>query len=128
MKIRLTGELPKQGEVYHMFIVAMRECLTNGVRHANATELQIAIHQDDSSVSMQITNNGMIPKGNIVPKGGLLNLEHHIAALGGTVEVQSKPVFSLTVTLPGMQEESNEADIDCRGSKDASELYGTYPF
>lgn len=105
VKIRLTGELPKQGEVYHMFVVAMRECLTNGVRHAGATELQIAMHQDDSGLSMRITNNGVIPKGEIVPKGGLLNLEHHMIALGGTMEVQSNPVFALTVTVPGMKEE-----------------------
>lgn len=104
VKIRLTGELPKQGEVYHMFIVAMRECLTNGVRHADATELQIAIHQDDSDVSMRITNNGVTPKDEIVPKGGLLNLKDHIAALGGAMEVQSKPVFALIVTVPKMKE------------------------
>lgn len=104
VKIRLTGELPKQGDVYHIFVVAMRECLTNGVRHADATELQIAIHQDDSDLSMRITNNGEIPKGEIVPKGGLLNLEHHIIALGGTMEVESKPVFALTITVPSMKE------------------------
>lgn len=100
VKIRLTGELPKQGDVYHMFVVAMRECLTNGVRHADTTELQIAIHQDDSDLSMRITNNGVLPKGEIVPKGGLLNLEHHITALGGTMEVQSRPIYALTVTVP----------------------------
>lgn len=104
VKIRLTGELPKQGEAYHIFVVAMRECLTNGVRHADATELQIAIRQEDSDLSMRITNNGVIPKGEIVPKGGLLNLESHIIALGGMMEVQSKPVFALTVTVPGMKE------------------------
>ena len=104
VKIILTGEMPEQTEVYNAFIVAMRECLTNGVCHAGATELQIDIRQDDSSLSMRITNNGTVPKGEIVPKGGLKNMEHYIINLQGTVKIQSLPVFALTVTVPFAKE------------------------
>ncbi len=104
VKIILTGEMPEQTEVYNAFIVVMRECLTNGVCHAGATELQIDIRQDDSSLSMRITNNGTVPKGEIVPKGGLKNMEHYIINLQGTVKIQSSPVFALTVTVPFAKE------------------------
>jgi len=104
VKIILTGEMPEQTEGYNAFIVVMRECLTNGVCHAGATELQIDIRQDDSSLSMRITNNGTVPKGEIVPKGGLKNMEHYIINLQGTVKIQSSPVFALTVTVPFAKE------------------------
>lgn len=104
VKVELNGELPQQQELYRVFIIAMRECLTNSVRHADATMLTIDIQKDDSTISIRITNNGKPPEGNITPKGGLLNLYRHTANLGGTMEIQSNPTFELTVTVPVTKE------------------------
>ncbi|MGN0459368.1 MAG: sensor histidine kinase [Ruminococcus sp.] len=104
VKVELNGELPQQQEVYRVFLIAMRECLTNSVRHANATILAIDIHNDDCSNSIRITNNGKPPESKVTPKGGLLNLYNHITNLGGTMEIQSNPFFELIVTLPKIKE------------------------
>lgn len=104
VKVELTGELPKQQEVYHIFVIAMRECLTNGVRHADATRLSAIIEQDGSTVSLRITNNGKPPESAVIPKGGLLNLHRHVTNLGGTMEIQWSPDFVLTVAIPTEKE------------------------
>lgn len=104
VKVELTGELPKQEEVYHIFVVAMRECLTNSVRHAGATRLSVIIKQNDSTISLRITNNGRPPESTIVPKGGLLNLHRHVTNLGGIMDIQWSPDFVLTVTIPAEKE------------------------
>ena len=85
-------------------ILAMRECLTNSVRHAGATTIHITVEQKEDSVSVKITNDGRPPETEVVPKGGLHNLYRHVMDLGGTMEIQSKPGFVLTVVLPAIKE------------------------
>ncbi|MGN1132624.1 MAG: sensor histidine kinase, partial [Ruminococcus sp.] len=104
VKVELNGELPQHQEAYRVFLIAMRECLTNSVRHANATILTIDIQKDDNHFSIRITNNGTPPKSKVTPKGGLVNLYNHITNLGGTMEIQSNPFFELIVTLPETKE------------------------
>lgn len=104
IKVNLSGELPRQEELRRVMILAMRECLTNSVRHAGATTLHIAVEKTGDSISVKITNDGRPPETEVVPKGGLLNLYRHIMDCGGTMEIQSKPVFALTVVLPAIKE------------------------
>lgn len=104
IKVNLSGELPEQEELRCVMILAMRECLTNSVRHARATALHVAVEKNGDSFSMKITNDGKAPETEVVPKGGLHNLYRHIADCGGTMEIQWKPVFVLTVVLPETKE------------------------
>ena len=104
IKVDLSGELPKQEELRRVMILAMRECLTNSVRHAGATTIHIMVEKKEDGISMQITNDGRVPETEVVPKGGLRNLQRYIMDLGGTMEIQSKPGFALTVVLPVIKE------------------------
>ena len=106
IKVDLSGELPRQEELRRVMILAMRECLTNSVRHAGATTLHIAVEKTGDSISMKITNDGRPPETEVVPKGGLHNLYRHIMDCGGRMEIQSKPVFALTVVLPVTKEDT----------------------
>ena len=100
IKVNLSGDLPEQEELRHVMILAMRECLINSVRHAGATTIHITAEKKGDSVSVKITNDGRSPETEVVPKGGLHNLYRHIIDFGGTMEIQSKPSFALTVVLP----------------------------
>lgn len=102
--VELSGELPESGEGYRACILTMRECLTNSVRHADATQMQITVRYSGSTAIMRITNNGAVPESEIVPKGGLLNLSRHIENIGGTMQIESAPIFALTVTVPYRKE------------------------
>ena len=104
IKVDLSGELPEQEELRRVMILAMRECLTNSVRHAGATTIYITVEKKGDSVSVKITNDGRPPETEVVPKGGLHNLYRHIMDFGGTMEIQSKSSFTLTVVLPVIKE------------------------
>ena len=104
IKVNLSGELPRQEELLRVMILAMRECLTNCVCHAEATAMHIKAEKKEDSVSVKISNDGKPPETEVVPKGGLHNLYRNIIDCGGTMEIQSKPVFELTVVLPVIQE------------------------
>ncbi len=100
IQVKMTGSLPEHGDMFDVFMIAMRECLTNSARHADATQLQITVQEDEKAVSMHITNNGNPPKGEVTPKGGLANLNRNVKDCGGIMEIQSQPDFVLTVTIP----------------------------
>ena len=105
VKVNLSGKMPKCEDISFVYLIAMWECLSNGVRHAGATELWIEMQEDDSSVSIHITNDGTPPESEVVPKGGLHNLYSYVLDFGGKMKIQSKPSFALTVTLPKAKEE-----------------------
>lgn len=104
IKVDLSGELPGQEELLRVMILAMRECLTNSVRHAGATTIHITVEKKKDTVSMKITNDGRAPETEVFPKGGLHNLYRHIMDLGGTMEIKSLPGFELIVVLPVIKE------------------------
>ena len=98
--VALTGTLPQSREALRLALMAVRECLTNAVRHAGATELYVVAGETDGAAVLRITNNGAAPEDEVTPGGGLHNLERQLLAAGGSLAVQSAPVFELTVTIP----------------------------
>lgn len=119
VKIECLGSLPKNEDYANIYILAMRECLTNGVCHAGATELFITMQENNDFYRIRITNNGAAPEKEVVPKGGLYNLSRHIFDHSGEMQIQSIPYFALTITFQ-KKERKNEESIDRRGSEDAS--------
>ena len=113
------GDVYKRQDYANIYILAMRECLTNGVCHAGATELFITMQENNDFYRIRITNNGAAPEKEVVPKGGLYNLSRHIFDHGGEMQIQSIPYFALTITFQ-KKESKNEESIDRRGSEDAS--------
>ena len=47
-----------------------------------------------------MTNDGRPPEEEVIPRGGLADLGKRLAEEGGRMEIRSRPVFELTVTLP----------------------------
>ena len=108
VKIECLGSLPKNEEYANIYILAMRECLTNGVCHAGATELSITMQENDDFYRIRITNNGVAPEKEVVPKGGLYNLSRHIFDYSGEMHIQSMPYFALTITFQKERESEEE--------------------
>lgn len=100
VRIRLEGELPKDSAGAYLLVTAMRECATNVVRHAGGSEMTVRIRRDDCGVTVRITNNGAPPAGDITEGGGLSGLRRRVESAGGSMRVESRPAFALTVTLP----------------------------
>ncbi len=94
-----TGNFPKDKETSYMLLSIIREATTNAARHANATKVCITILYEKDFLKMEITNNGKKPKKAIVEGSGLLGIRNRVENYGGSVSVNSKPVFCITVII-----------------------------
>jgi len=99
-----TDALPQQESVAYLLTCAVRECVTNAVRYAEATELYADFSENETDATVSVTNNGKVPASQIVEGGGLSTLRRRVERAGGMMEVQSFPQFRLTVTVPKEKE------------------------
>ena len=104
--VRIDGTLPERPEIHELFVIAIRECLTNSVRHGEADELRLVFSEKDGCAVCEISNNGVAPKGEITPHGGLKNLQRHVANCGGEMVIRARPAFSLTISVPEREEDT----------------------
>lgn len=98
--VQLRGAYPAARATRELYAPILRECTSNAVRHAGATELYADSEHRSQAWHLCITNNGAPPKAEIKEGGGLSSLRRRIEKAGGTVTVHSLPVFVLEVTLP----------------------------
>ncbi len=67
--------------------MVLREAATNIARHAQANEAAITIHSDAAAVTMDVVDDG---RGGVSANGnGLAGMRERVAALGGTLEIES---------------------------------------
>lgn len=99
------GELPKEENMAYVLTCAVRECVTNAVRYADATKLYANFTENDTEATVTVTNNGKPPENEIVKGGGLSNLQRRVDRAGGIMVIQSLPYFELTVTIPKLKED-----------------------
>lgn len=78
--------------------MAMREAVTNVVRHANARRCSIALATDGRACVLTVTDDG---RGGREPFGsGLTGMRERVEALGGTLRRDGDRGTTLTITLP----------------------------
>lgn len=108
LAIELKGDLPESERKAYMMVVAMRECTTNALRHAGASQMTVNLTRAAGSDTLTITNDGRPPKGKIIEGGGLSGLRRSIENMGGIMKTEGRPRFKLTVILPdtGSEEEN----------------------
>ncbi|MGZ8223080.1 MAG: histidine kinase [Methylobacter sp.] len=82
----------------------VQECLTNIVRHAQASQAAISLeieHQTDTGpkLRLQVTDNGQGCAANRIKTGfGLLGMRERINSLGGNFTIQTQPQLGMTIT------------------------------
>lgn len=82
-------------EIAAYFVVA--ETLTNIAKHARASEATVEIDQQDGSIVVRVTDDGV--GGVALDAGsGLRGLSDRVAAIGGTLDITSPPARGTTVT------------------------------
>lgn len=128
--VDIRGLLPEDAQTMRLAVAAIRECITNTLRHADGKSVTAEFSQNGSV--LRITNSGKPPEKEIVEGGGLANLRRQIENTGGIMTVQSLPVFSLEIkydqgvrrNLRGaalnmhrnkVRRETNDRSIDRRG-------------
>ncbi|WP_214410809.1 sensor histidine kinase [Sphaerisporangium fuscum] len=88
-----------------LFGWAVREGVTNVVRHAGASSCEITVAFQDGGASMEIDDDGT-QAGPCRPGSGLTGLTERVQAAGGTVEAGPRPGggFRLRVAVPAAVE------------------------
>ncbi len=93
--VDINGDLPEQASQRTILAHAIQECAANAVKHAHGDRLNVTLSENE----IVITNNGKPPKGEIAESGGLLSLRRSVEEAGGTMTVQSRPEFRLTLSF-----------------------------
>ena len=105
--IERSGAFPEDGtENAHLVESAAHECLTNLVRHANGTRLEIFGEATANGWEIRYLNDGDAPSQPIVEGSGLSSLRAQVEAAGGAMAVEHAPRFRLTLILPQERREA----------------------
>lgn len=100
VEIVVDGTLPENELARHLVLLAVRECVTNCVRHAGGNHVFVKVADDGKQTVCVITNNGRAPQQTVIEGSGLSGLRCRIEREGGIMELTGSPNFVLTVTLP----------------------------
>ena len=100
LRVIRTGALPEDRRAAKLLTAAVRECVTNAVRHAGATELYAEFTNAEPYAELRVTNNGAPPTEEIVEGGGLSTLRRRIENAGGEMTLLARPRFELRVRCP----------------------------
>jgi signal transduction histidine kinase len=89
-----------EGRVRHELFLAVKETLNNVVRHAHASEVELAIAQAEDALEIVIADNGkgFDPLARTYGNG-LKNLHDRLAKLGGRCVLESHPGRGTSVTI-----------------------------
>lgn len=99
-KVTFLGEQPKSRKALQLLYAAVREAITNAVRHADATELMVKIEQDEKSYHIEISDNGSVSVSSITEGNGLSALRQRLEQEGATLKVLCGNSVSLLVDIP----------------------------
>jgi signal transduction histidine kinase len=80
----------------------VQEALTNVIRHAGATSVDIVVEVNPDHVYVEVLDDGAGPKATDNPGFGLRGMGERVAALGGTLRTGPGPDggFRVAATLP----------------------------
>jgi two-component system sensor histidine kinase DesK len=91
-----TVQLPPMQE--SVLALAVREAVTNVVRHAHAKTCRLRLEQQNGSFRLEIQDNG---RGGTIREGnGLRGMRERVEMLGGRLEREGGSGTKLTITLP----------------------------
>ncbi|WP_250030930.1 ATP-binding protein [Paractinoplanes maris] len=110
--VRLTGRPPQAIEVGAYYVVS--EVLTNAVKHAGATVVEVTVTEQDGCLHLRVHDDGS-GGADFAGGTGLLGLKDRTEALGGTLDVISPAGAGTTVTAripldPGGGRPSRDGD------------------
>jgi len=98
-RIEVTGELPQDKDTALALVQILREAAVNAVKHGYAHEVYAEITQNGNIIRMQITDSGANPPERITEGAGIAGIRRRLARIGGVLEIELQPRFTLTVTV-----------------------------
>lgn len=99
-RVRFHGRQPSERKPLLLLYAAIREALTNAVRHAGADCLIIDIRDDGDNYHAEIRSNGRKTSAPIREGGGLGNLRRRLEQEGARLQIDSHDGVVLILTIP----------------------------
>jgi signal transduction histidine kinase len=99
-RIEFIGERPADRKALRLLYAAVREALTNAVRHAGADRLRVSISESAGAYHVEISDNGHGPEGPISEGDGLRNLRRRLEQEGAAMNISYKNGVVLVLDLP----------------------------
>lgn len=93
------GELPESERDRGVLMAALRECMTNTVKHAGGDEVVLSLTENEKEITAEITNNGAPPRREIQETGGLKNLRLLAETADAAMTIESTPRFLLRLVF-----------------------------
>lgn len=100
VSVEIEGELCDEYQVALITDKAIRECVTNCIRHAHGRRVYVQSHKTREGWKVCITNDGERPKAGCREGGGLSALREVVERDGGKMTTKFEPEFLLALKLP----------------------------
>lgn len=100
LQLDIHGSLPRHPQTRTLFLYAAMEALTNAVRHADAQCLRFELLEKEDMDIARFANDGKIPATPVTEGGGLSALRRKTELAGGTMTIETRPVFALVLSVP----------------------------
>ena len=96
----MTGEIPK--EIKYCFISIVKECLSNIIKHSNATNVWITIREHPALYQLCIEDNGRKNNEKADHSGGIgiQNMQERVKMLHGNFQISNKSGYRIFITVP----------------------------
>ena len=93
------GKLPMEAQKQIILFRIVQEALQNAIKHAEASQVAIAIKIANSNIILTIADNGKgLGSGSFMNGLGIRNMKHRTKLLGGTIDWEST-VIGATVSI-----------------------------
>lgn len=99
-QVEFQGKQPRERKALLLLYAAIREALTNAVKHAGADKLSIHLTETEKEYHAIIISNGKSIDEPIRERGGLTNLRRRLEQEGATLSYQYKDSLELVLTIP----------------------------
>lgn len=104
LMLTLEGDLGDLGEAVTLAVFrCVQESLTNVLKHAQATRIDLAVTRRDGRLEASIDDNGRAAAPGVTDSGhGLVGMRERVVALGGSLEVgpRAEGGFRVSMRLP----------------------------
>ena len=99
-RVEFQGRQPPERKALLLLYAAIREALTNAVKHAGADKLTISVSENNGRYDVEIRNNGRAVNPPIQEGGGLSSLRKRLEQDGATMSYRYNDSVTLILTIP----------------------------
>ena len=109
-QVEFEGREPRERKAVLLLYAAIREALTNAIRHAGADRLTVRITEDEDKYHVRISDNGKKAVSAIREGSGLSALRQRLEREMATLDYDYTEGLTLILTIPKEDKHDQRAD------------------